>query len=169
MNSMLNQMVMAHRTNHWWIEEFESKIADYDPLLDYRAILSNWAQSFGENELLPLIYNKQEDIAVRFGSAVGIAVKPSDGPVPNPNPALDATSYRVLRELKRDVSDEDLSALVQRAHEEMSRCFIDTFRDEGIRLVDDRICAAINANYSESNEWVRKRWFPERTTLFDPE
>jgi hypothetical protein len=166
-NSMLNQLVMAHRTSYEWIEEYESTLADYDPLLDYRALLQVWADSFGEDALVPLLYAKDEDAAVRFGRAVGIDVAPAAPTATNPNPALDAESYRVLRELKRGADDAALPALVDQAHARLRERFVDTFRQPGISLVDAPTRAAILANYRDSNDWVRARWFPERATLFD--
>jgi hypothetical protein len=168
-NSMLNQLVMAHRTNHEWIEEYEETVADYDPLLDYRALLSTWADAFGEDALVPLLYDKGEDVGVRFGRALGIDVAPPAADAPNPNPALDAESYRALRELKRGATDEALPALVDEAHARLRGNFVDTFRAPGIALLDAPTRAAILANYRESNAWVRARWFPQRATLFEGE
>lgn len=58
---------------------------------------------------------------------------------------------------------------MQRAHELLGDRFIDTLRHDGIRLIDEPTRAAINSNDGESNEWVRKRWFPDRAVLFDPD
>jgi hypothetical protein len=168
-NSMLNQVVMGHQTGWEWIEEFRTKIADYDAMLDYRVLLSNWAECFGEQNLVPLLYGKEEDVSVRFGKAVGLPVLPLDETAGNPNPALDAEGIRLLCELKQGVPDEELPALVQRSHERLADRMIDTFRQQGVGLIDPKTRATINSHYVESNEWVRKRWFPERATLFEPD
>jgi 3-deoxy-D-manno-octulosonic-acid transferase len=61
-----------------------------------------------------------------------------------------------------------LPALVKRLHADFADQMIDTFREAGPLLFDDRVRSQILRNYEFSNEWVRAQWFPSRSTLFEP-
>ena len=167
-NSILNQMVMAHRCDFEWIEWYENKITEYDPDLDFRLMLSHWSDCFGRANVIPLRYDKRADAAVRFGDAIGMQVLPPPPGQGNPNPALDLEGFRILRELKRDVPEEQVPALVDKALADLAPHFVDTVRSEGASLLDAARRDAIYRNYAESNEWVRQQWFPDSPSLFPP-
>src|SRR5262245_52013391 len=58
LNSLLNQLVKAHRVTIDQIEAFEAKLLEYQPEFDYRVTIEKWADAFGMSTISPLLYDK---------------------------------------------------------------------------------------------------------------
>lgn len=168
-NSFLNQLVKAHRIPAGEITAFEDGLAAPMGLLDHRSTLERWGSVFGLENLVPLLYEPGTDTVESFGRALGLDGPPGVRPASNPNPALDAYSYVVFRKLKSRVADRNLlPRWVELAHRRLRHRFVDT-QARGKPPLDllgpaerERILAA----YGEGNEWIRARWFPDRSRLF---
>lgn len=168
MNSLLNQYTKAHRVCLDEIAEFERSLTDYDPNFDYQAIISNWSDVFGKKAITPVIYDKRTDSVRLFCDAIGVQIPATYEPMANPNPALTRSAYDAFLSAKASVSElSKLPALVNRLRRDFADQMIDTFREAGPLLFDDRVRREILRNYESSNEWVRAQWFPSRSTLFE--
>jgi hypothetical protein len=168
LNSLLNQYAKAHRVCLDEIAEFERNLTDYDPNFDYQAIISNWSDVFGKKAITPVIYDKRTDSVRLFCDAIGVQIPATYEPMANPNPALTRSAYDAFLSAKASVSElSKLPALVNRLRRDFADQMIDTFREAGPLLFDDRVRREILRNYESSNEWVRAQWFPSRSTLFE--
>jgi hypothetical protein len=167
-NSLLNQFAKAHRTSFAQVMEFERTITHYNPSFDYQAILSRWADVFGAEAIVPIIYDKRTDALGQFCKAMGIPFTQTDELLPNPNPALSRSAYDAFLSAKAAVSDAaELPVLVNHLHESFAAEMINTMSEEGPRLLDEGKCHEIMQNYEASNEYVRNQWFPSRSSLFE--
>ncbi len=168
MNSLLNQHAKAHRVCLDEIAEFERNLTNYDPNFDYQAIISKWSDVFGKKAITPVIYDKRTDSVRLFCDAIGVQIPATYEPMANPNPALTRSAYDAFLSAKASVSElSKLPARVKRLHADFADQMIDTFREAGPLLFDDRVRREILRNYESSNEWVRAQWFPSRSTLFE--
>jgi hypothetical protein len=168
MNSFLNQHAKAHRVCFDEIAKFERNLINYDPNFDYQAIISKWSDVFGKKAITPVIYDKRTDSVRAFCDAIGVQIPATYEPMANPNPALSHSAYDAFLSAKASVSElSKLPALVTRLHAEFADQMIDTLREAGPMLFDDRVRYEILRIYESSNEWVRAQWFPSRTTLFE--
>jgi hypothetical protein len=103
-----------------------------------------------------------------FCDAIGIEFTQSSENLSNPNPALTRKAYDAFLSAKAAVADaSELPALVNRLHYDFASEMVDTFREEGPRLVDEQVSRRIMQNYATTNEYVRSRWFPDRSRLFE--
>jgi hypothetical protein len=167
-NSLLNQFAKAHRVSADECTIFERELRKYDPEFDYRAVISKWSDVFGCQAITPIIYKKGGGDSVRlFCDAIGVAVPTTYQFVANSNPALSKSAYDAFLAAKSSVPLADLPVIVDRLHRDFSDQMIDTFRDPGPMLFDERTRQEIVRNYATSNEWVRAQWFPSRPVLFD--
>jgi len=162
-NSYLNQLVMAHRVRIDFIRAFEQSLTKYNPLLDYRAMITPWAECFGWGSITALAFDKSRDAAVQFADAVGIEIAVEDHDGRNPNPALDRFAYDTLRELKEGYTGDEveLVSAVGRAHAALADHLVDTRHSRGIEVLDEATRRSIMEMYADSNEWVRATWFPD--------
>ena len=168
MNSLLNQHAKAHRICFDETAEFERNLTNYDPNFDYQAIISKWADVFGKKAITPVIYNKRTDSVRVFCDAIGVQIPATYEPMANPNRALTRSAYDAFLSAKASVSElSKLPALVKRLRADFADQMIDTLREAGPLLFDERVRREILHNYESSNEWVRARWFPSRSTLFE--
>jgi hypothetical protein len=167
-NSLLNQYAKAHRMSFDGVMTFQRSIAHYNPDFDYHAMLGKWADAFGSDNITPVIYDKRSDAVPLFCRAIGVPVPATYRAAPNPNPALTRSAYEAFLSAKAAVADPcDLPELVTRLHRDYRDEMIDTLREPGPLLFDDRTRREILRLYEASNEQVRAQWFPSRPTIFE--
>lgn len=170
MNSLLNQYAKAHRVSFNEVKNFERNIAEYNPHFDYWRILSRWTDVFGMDAITPIIADKGTDAVRLFCGAIGVEFPGNSENLSNPNPALSRSAYDAFLSAKAAVADtSELPALVNRLHCDFASEMVDTFREEGPRLLDEEVGRRIMQNYATSNECVRRHWFPDRSRLFEAE
>ena len=168
MNSALNQYAKAHRVSFDEIAKFERSLTEYNPSFDYQAIISKWSDVFGKKAITPVVYDKRADTVRLFCDAIGVQIPATYKTMANSNPALTRTAYDAFLSAKASVSDlSELPALVNRLHRDFADEMVDTFREAGPLLFEDRVRREIMRNYESSNEWVRAQWFPSRSALFE--
>jgi hypothetical protein len=168
LNSLLNQYAKAHRVTFDDVVDFARNLTEYNPRFDYQATIVKWAEVFGMQAITPIIYDKRIDAVQLFCDAIGVTIPATYEIGSNPNRALTTSAYREFLSAKAAVSDSaELPALVERLHRDFRDEMIDTFRETGPLLFDAQARLRITGNYDASNEWVRARWFPSRTTLFE--
>ena len=166
-NSLLNQFAKAHRVSADEVAAFERALGEYDPEFDYRAVISKWSDVFGRQAVTPLIYEKGVDSVRLLCDAMGVAVPTAYQRTLNSNPALSKGAYDAFVAAKSSVSVSELPVIVERLHRDFSNQTIDTFREPGPMLFDERTRQDIIRAYATSNEWVRAQWFPSRSVLFE--
>jgi hypothetical protein len=170
MNSLLNQYAKAHRVTFDEVKKFERKITDYNPDFDYAKILSRWVDVFGIEAVTAIVADKGTDSVRLFCDAIGVKGAQTSKNLPNPNPALSRRAYEAFLSAKAAVPDPTkLPALVDRLRCDLASEMLDTFRVEGPRLLDGDLSSKIMENYATSNEYVRRHWFPDRSSLFEAE
>ena len=131
--------------------------------MDYDALLDTWAGAFGPENIRPRIYDRNDlaggDVAQDFVRTLDL---PDEiiGLGGDSNAALAGEAQIVMREVNGRLSD------VRAASARRVRRTIAAL-GEGPPLRPSRGEAkAFRAAFEESNEAVRRKWFPERETLF---
>ena len=166
-NSWYNQLIKAHRVPFSEIESFERSTPVYDAALDYAAIIERWGSVFGHNALHILIYEKARCSVRALLDVMRVPRSVLDGRTDNANPALTAELAAMLRGIKQMLGDRpELPQVVEAFHLEYGATFVDSYARAPVYLLGSATCQAIMNQYVASNETVRRRWFPERETLF---
>lgn len=168
LNSWYNQLIKAHKVAIDEIRDFERRLTDYHPASDHFATLQKWAAVFGWECQRPIIYRKSTCVVDEFFGELGLRIDRTDLKLPNPNKALDARAASLVRGVKELIgTGPELPQLIQMLHEQFGANFVDTFESEECYLFDMAARQKILNLYTESNERVRCRFFPERDSLFD--
>lgn len=168
-NSLHNQMHKSHMASLQDIEEYESRMLNYDNAFDSRATLARWSAVIGYDAVIPILYQRDVSSVMGFFDHAGIEVDWNGYVDTYPNRSIDATGLAVLREVKRLIRDRKyLWPIIEYAHRKLARNFLqhdDSIEHYTLTLQQRR---KIMSAYEESNEWVRKKFFPERDYLFPP-
>jgi len=170
-NSFHNQLHKSHRVSLAEIERFEAQLGDYDPHLDYAAMLARWSRVLGPQRVHPVRYDKQVSPVSAFFAAVEIALNLSGYEEPRPNPAIDRFGLAVLRAVKQrlaDVGQPDPAAVMREAHQRLAAHFVTADGAGEVDTLGPALRARILAHYQAGNEGVRARFFPELDRLFPP-
>lgn len=169
LNSLHNQLHKAHRVPAGKIEEFEQSMLAYDALYDLGAVLKRWEAVLGQGAIVPVLFDKSRSAVRAFFHAASVAVDFSDYEDAYPNRAIDAAGLSVMRWVKQLVgSSDDLWHFIDEAHRTLSTHFVESPATEAGYTLSIEQREIIMSFYADSNEWVRRRYFPERRTLFDP-
>lgn len=125
--------------------------------LDYRTLLQRWATETGDSKVDVLLYGSE--VVSSALHRIGIDTASSDQPVVV-HESLSGRAQNVVEWLNRSGLREDLDPWV----------FARVLELEGGRRLQpgraDRV--ALMRRLEDSNDWVRRTWFPERLMLFDP-
>lgn len=169
LNSLYNQVHKSHRLPLAEIEAFERGMFEPRADLDYRRLLETWLAALGEGAVQPVLYDKAASNVAQFFAAAGVDVDLEGFPGPTFNRALTPEGLSVLRHVKGMARDEDdLVALVTEARRVLEDQYVDTHRGGELYLLDPEARRRVVGLYAESNEWVRRRFFPGRESLFAP-
>jgi hypothetical protein len=166
-NSYYNQLHKSHHVTLAELEQYESRLGSKIEDYDYRDILLRWSTGLGESAVHPVLYDKGKSSIDSFLGACSAVVDSTNNSEKHMNLAMDAYGLSVLRHVKRAARDEkELWTLVTRAHEALRPHFLasDGGDERYLMSLDKR--KELMQHYVESNEWVRKLWFPEQETLF---
>jgi len=171
LSSWYNQLIKAHRVNIHRIEAFEQVLLDYNEECDYARTIQRWAEHFGHEAIVPLVYERGVSIVPRFFKALGLDLPPqAPEQARTINPALNARGMVVLREVKRLLgTDSRLPEVVEAFHQRRRDCFVNTHTEGCFSVLASEERQAFLARYAASNEWVRMHCFPQREQLFSPE
>lgn len=168
-NSFHNQLHKAHRVPLAEIKRFEARLGDYDPHLDYDAMLTRWGQVLGPRRVHPVCYDKQVSPVASFFNAVDIGLDLADYIEPRPNPAIDRFGLAVLREVKQRVGDApDLMLVMREAHRVLAAHFVATAGAAEPDTLGPALRARIMARYRAGNARICARFFPGQAELFPP-
>jgi hypothetical protein len=137
---------------------------------DYAALLDLWARVFGEATVQPRLFERESmlngDVVDDFLAFCGIALEvPSDDPDRQSNLSLTPGGIELVRAMAEAMGGKPDGASV------LWRRFVQQANDhlpgKGWRP-DPGAAAAFLARFDAVNEAVRRRWFPDRATLFAP-
>lgn len=140
---------------------------------DYARALTNWAEVFGRAAVTPRIYERASlvdgDAVADFIAAAELAA----AGVPPPgkrdsNPSLQAPAQELLRLVGEAIDPESagMQALLKSTPYRVMRNLLELrFQGTG-RLPARAEAIAFYETCRESNERVRREWFPDRPTLF---
>lgn len=168
-NSWYNQLIKAHRVSISEIEAFEKSATSYDVTFDHSATIERWSSVFGREALHVVTYDKARSSVDALLDTLGIRRSEVRPVARNVNPALTPEMASTLRGIKALLGNSpDLPQVVERFHRRYESSFVDTYGGDVVYLLNPTACAAIMSHYAESNERVRRSWFPERHTLFGP-
>lgn len=136
---------------------------------DYRKILSGWEEAAGSGNVIVRIFDRREfaagDVVPDFFQALGLQVNvpPSDARL---NESITGDAQYFLVAVNRVLSSSGLDAAQVNDLRRRIVAFLETtYGGTGIS-VSRREAEEFARAFSESNEYVRKRFFPERKTLF---
>jgi hypothetical protein len=139
---------------------------------DYARMLDRWAEIFSAPSMAPRIFerdtNKSYDVVEDFIAQTGC------GPLPAPkddgalrNPSMNLAGQRILRDIGRMLKEDGdgkkfaRSTLWKRLTSQVTAAL----PGQGWRPTQTE-AREFMAQFAANNEDVRKRWFPERETLF---
>ena len=136
----------------------------------HRNTLAKWVDVFGAERVLPVVFEKSISSVRAFFTRASIAVNFEGYEEPYPNRAISPFGMSVLRHVKQFARSEDeLPELITEAHNTLKSYFLDDSRNaDPVHLISLHQREKIMEHYVESNDWVRKNYFPERITLFPP-
>ncbi|GAB5469242.1 MAG: hypothetical protein Kilf2KO_22720 [Rhodospirillales bacterium] len=138
--------------------------------LDYDVMLTRWSDVFGAKAVVPRLYDKREwvkqDLVADYMSALGVEDTDS---LPRPqrlNESMNTTGQAILRMVNRAYPLRQ-NRQDNRGHTLLLGVLSDAFPGAG-QLPRPARRQELLDHFVESNENVRRKWFPERTNLFPP-
>jgi hypothetical protein len=168
-NSYYNQQHKGHRVSINALKAYEATMLQRSDSFDYRNVLQRWMQVLGDDKVKPVLFDKGRSSVLSFFEGAGVAVDTVGYEEIYPNPAIDEFGLSVLRAVKELVQESDLLAdVVREAHATLASHFRTSPKDPEAYLLTFAQRTQVMNQYEDSNEWVRQRFFPERTSLFEP-
>ena len=168
-NSLHNQLHKSHRIPLQKLEDFEDQMLDYDLGYDHRATLERWSVVLGRKSVIPILFDKTVSSVLSFFRSTNIDVNLDGYKETYPNRAIDGFGLAVLRWVKRLVLDEqELPKIMNEAHRKLAPYFVEFGDEEELYSLSPEMRHRIMSDYEVSNEWVRREYFPERSSLFTP-
>jgi len=141
---------------------------------DYSRLLRMWSAVFGQESVKPRLYergaNKSFDSVDDFMSACRLSINvPPNDPARAANPSMNAAGQEVLREVGRVMQErmntKHVAGPLWRA---VSNTITKALPGKGWLPTRDE-AATFMARFTDSNEEIRRNYFPDRTTLFSDE
>lgn len=142
----------------------------YRNICDHRGTLKRFSDVFGETAVRPRIYSRDEFkngcIISDFLASIGLESTQELFEVPtNHNDHLSALGLEILRRVNHRVPlfvDERLNQL----RGNLVKYFSNYFKDGYAYTMPEELFWQYEMEFEESNEWVRRKYFPERDCLF---
>ena len=152
--------------------DLASFAAEMAPFHDYEALLSRWAEVFGEAAMMPRIYARDclpgGDVVRDFLELCGLDAEwAAQRSALQVNPSMNMEGQAMLVAIGRWEQQQPKTSQMDAAEwAELATMITRCCRGRGWRPHQVE-AAAYLAHFTDSNEAVRRRWFPERATLFD--
>ena len=137
---------------------------------DYARMLDNWASVFGENAIVPRIFergpDKSFDVVDDFLTQAGVSALPAaEGAAPR-NQSMNMSGQRILREIGFMLTGDEARKIAQTPlWKRLTRTVTASLPGTGWRPTQDE-AKKFMEQFEGSNEAVRKRYFPDRKSLF---
>lgn len=138
--------------------------------VNYELLLDNWSRVFGRASVRPRMFDRAAmvggDVVRDFADAAGIPYFEAEVPTDaNPSLSLEAQAFLIeLADRAREAGHEGPFVDVT-GYQAISRVLNSEFAGKGMRPARDE-AIAFYAQVRESNERVRRAWFPDRPKLF---
>ncbi len=137
---------------------------------DYAKMLDNWASVFGERAIVPRIFergaDKRFDVVEDFLTQAGVAPLPATEAEAPKNQSMNLSGQRILREIgQRLTGNEGRRHPQTMLWKRLTRAVTAALPGSGWRPTQDE-AREFMTQFTETNEAVRSRWFPERESLF---
>ena len=167
--SLFAQRLRVGRTEPPDLTSFADEMA---PVHDYDALLSRWAEVFGEASIMPRLYARDclpgGDVVRDFLEVCGLGAEwAAQHSVLQTNRSMNIEGQTLLLALGRWLQQQPASTQVDTTEwAELATVVTRCCRGRGWRPHRAE-AAAYLAHFADTNEAVRRRWFPERATLFD--
>ncbi len=142
-------------------------------ICNYQQILKNWGEVFGRENLIVRLFDKNEfyqgDLLKDFIHSIGLEWDDEFIIPPNRNESLDLLGVELLKRIHRcllpfltkgnkDIARRDLRLFCEKHF---------TSKDSHLKFQPPKEVAQSYIDYfEESNEWVRKEFFPHKERLF---
>jgi hypothetical protein len=135
---------------------------------NHRGTLQRYASVFGQEALMPRLFHPDEllngSIVDDFTNAIGLPLA-ADYLMPERlNESLSATGIQILRRVN-EIIPIGVGDQINPARIGIVRHFEEHFGGEKYSM-PNRLYKKYVAAFRESNEWVRRNWFPAREILF---
>ena len=150
----------------------EQPTSRYKSFYDYEAFLGRWSEVFGRDAIAPRIFERaamlEGDAVADFIAQCQIPkVRPAPPDVAMRNQSINIEGQALLIAVGRLMREQSGSEKIAgKIWDELTDIVSDTCAGQGWRPSRGE-AHAFMANYSASNEAVRRAWFPGRATLFD--
>lgn len=140
----------------------------WNNVCNHKRTIENFGYVFGEQAVIPKLFQKSEfpneSIILDILNVVGLAVNQKLRMPNNQNEGLSIKAIKVLRGVNRTLP----AYLFNRPNfirEFIARC-IPLFLRGPKYVMSESLREKYDVEFSESNEWVRKKYFPARENLF---
>ncbi len=143
-----------------------SRAHDYD----YAALLDRWASVFGAEHVRPRLFDRgaggRFDVVDDFAGLCGATLAPAEEEdARSANPSITFPAQIVLVELAAQINNGRETNVQSAEWRNITTAATSALAGSGWRPTRQEAQAFV-ARYAERNEAVRRRWFPERDTLF---
>ncbi|MDY6836680.1 MAG: hypothetical protein SWH78_01790 [Thermodesulfobacteriota bacterium] len=143
----------------------------YRNLCDHRSTLLRYRDKFGPDAVVPRLYDRSEfingSIIEDFMDAIGVDVPFAQCILPRrENPRLSATGLELLRRINERIPAFLDNGSVNDLRGEIAS-YVGRYVSSGVRYtMPPEVRREYEEAFANSNEWVRKEYFPERRRLF---
>ena len=138
---------------------------------DYAAMLRRWVEVYGKDSISVRLFEKTElrngDIIDDFAELVGFIPTGMDRPQ-SMNVSLDMNGQAVLRLINSLLEQCETGSFPAGRRKRLRELFERHFSSGPRRTATPDLVRACEKNLSDSNEWVRRTFFPTRERLFTP-
>jgi len=137
---------------------------------DHRATIIRFRDVFGDKSIIPRLYDRKEFkegcILTDFMGCLGLSKAMNRFQIPiSKNPSLSPLGIEILRRVNRKIPYLTEDGRPNPIRGELVKYFESSFQNSSYTIPAD-LYQQYETEFYESNEWVRKRYFPERNTLF---
>lgn len=137
-------------------------------LCNHKRTLENYSSVFGENALLPRIFDNNEfingSILEDFAKLIGLKWDNSFIRPKNLNEGLSILGLQILQRVNKKIP-KFINNKINPIRSDIARQFQENFSHNKYYM-HSQLWEEYNTTYHESNEWVKAKWFPERESLF---
>ncbi|MBN2825667.1 MAG: hypothetical protein JXQ76_10100, partial [Campylobacterales bacterium] len=144
----------------------------YEKLANHAQTLQNFEKVFGKENIVARLFDKKEfvngSIIDDFCDAVGITLSNDFKMPPHKNSSLSLMGIEILRGLNQQLPrfrEEQFNPLRRELVESIEKFF--SADKSNIYRMPKSIYLKYNEYFEESNEWVRKHYFPSKESLFN--
>jgi hypothetical protein len=139
------------------------------PELNYAKFLKRWRRVVTKNAVNVRLFERESllngDILEDFFSVCGLSVSEFERP-PEQNQSMDILGHALMHRINLLLPEFLKDGTVNPARRNFSRYFASRFSKGEKLTVSPALAAKYDSSFRSSNEWVRKRYFPNRESLF---